>query len=500
MNTEKEAWIFLVSANPYLDYRTVIAPDFMCDNKTTFLLAQEAGGDLKESKIVYINDSKVGKLTLVFRVIEAIAEDLRIEGNGVLKDYFGREIVLIEGLVFKERLEEIKLQEVDFDQVHNKVKEHYREFWESIVASPVIPSSKEFFILKQSDNNSADYDSRSDVLAETKESNWVPQSINIGEEVFSLAYSNNYLVVRLDDKKQSLCLYKLDTVNRKIVESIDPFEHQCFLSKIIPIPELFNSVVKNFDLAPQSTAGIDSQGELIATGVIETDGNYIKIYSTKDQRLTLPTIKIGACLGDETRINIVVFADNDNYLIAGCKDGKLRFYDVKSGEIVSEELQHNAPIKAIAVSDSSKRAVSADNQGTIVIWNLATKTKEDFINNAHAIVNGCCINSLAFSPDGKTFASAGDDCSIKLWDLSTRKPTYTFSENAPINTITFSPDGTFLASGDDEGLIKIINLKTKQTSELKGHKKSVTSLAFTPDGNTLISGSKDETIHLWQQS
>jgi WD40 repeat protein len=142
------------------------------------------------------------------------------------------------------------------------------------------------------------------------------------------------------------------------------------------------------------------------------------------------------------------------------------------------------------------------NQGTIVIWNPATKTKEDFINDAHTIVNGCCINSLAFSPDGKTFTSAGDDCSIKLWDSSTREQIDTFSEDAEvtINTIAFSPDGTLLASGDDEGLIKIINLKTKETMELKGHKKSVTSFAFAPDGNTLISGSKDKTIHLWQYS
>lgn len=53
----------------------------------------------------------------------------------------------------------------------------------------------------------------------------------------------------------------------------------------------------------------------------------------------------------------------------------MRFCDVKSGDIVSEELEHNASIKAIAVSDKSKKVISADNQGTIVIRNLATKKK-----------------------------------------------------------------------------------------------------------------------------
>ena len=33
----KEVWCFLVSANKYLDYRTVVAPDFMCEKKMFIL-------------------------------------------------------------------------------------------------------------------------------------------------------------------------------------------------------------------------------------------------------------------------------------------------------------------------------------------------------------------------------------------------------------------------------------------------------------------------------
>ena len=48
-----------------------------------------------------IRNSKVGDITLVFRVMEATAENTGIEGDGVLKDAFGREIYLIEGIVFE---------------------------------------------------------------------------------------------------------------------------------------------------------------------------------------------------------------------------------------------------------------------------------------------------------------------------------------------------------------------------------------------------------------
>lgn len=144
MNKELESWIFAVSANLYLDYRTFIAPDFLCQAKKPSLLARNAGGDLTDQKIVYI-DEEIGQLTLVFRVIEALANDFDLEGDGVLKDSFGREIYLIEGVVFKGKFSNIQLNIEDFDNIHNKVKEHFCDFWEWVTPQQAIASSSQNF-------------------------------------------------------------------------------------------------------------------------------------------------------------------------------------------------------------------------------------------------------------------------------------------------------------------------------------------------------------------
>ena len=66
------------------------------------------------------------------------------------------------------------------------------------------------------------------------------------------------------------------------------------------------------------------------------------------------------------------------------------------------------------------------------------------------------VNSVAFSPDGKTIASGSWDDTIKLWEVSTGKLIKTLTGHASlVNSVAFSPDGKTIASGSQDYTIKL---------------------------------------------
>jgi WD40 repeat protein len=112
------------------------------------------------------------------------------------------------------------------------------------------------------------------------------------------------------------------------------------------------------------------------------------------------------------------------------------------------------------------------------------------------------VTSIAFSPDGKTLASASCDKTTKLWDTATGKELSTLKGHTEeVVSVAFSPDGKVLASGDGDvmkGTIKLWDVATrKEITILHRDQGAVTSLAFSPDGTMLASGYFDQTIKLW---
>jgi WD40 repeat protein len=123
------------------------------------------------------------------------------------------------------------------------------------------------------------------------------------------------------------------------------------------------------------------------------------------------------------------------------------------------------------------------------------------IRNTTATITdtGTPVRALAYSPDGHTLATGGDDHRIQIFNAHTGQPVRTLTGHSDtVNTVAFSPDGHTLASGSDDHTVRIFNTDTGQLLRtLTGNTRTVTAVAFSPDGHTLASAGHDGTVRLW---
>ena len=486
-----QAWYFLVSRNQYLDYRTIVAPSFICESKASSLLARAAEGDLTEQDMAFyreIRNSKVGDLTLVFRVMEATAEDTGIEGDGVLKDVFGREINLIEGIVFKGLQPDIVVTKENFKEIHKQLVEHYREFWECTTSQSAIPS--EPLSVKT-------YDGSEDCLIynrlEAYYAGTQPQIQEIQtEQKKSIRISQSWQNLDTRDYPEEIIVALYSSNNSYTVVQYD---------KIIRIFNYHNNKEDTLSLGRKlygdclTPIAISPNGELLASGNIENfDRNIVKVWDIRRKNIIFEFK--GHQLFSSGRIHALAFSLDNEKLISAGNDETIFIWDVVSGGEFGKIHGHSSSIKALATSPNGNFIASGDGQGIIKIWNLRTKQEIHSIND-HSLP----VNSLSWSPDGKILVSCSHDHSIKLWNPKQGEEICTLGQHSkPVNSVTFSPDSQLIASGSDDNKIKVWDVQTRSSvAVLDGHTKEVTSVAFSPDGQSLLSGSKDKTVRYWRR-
>ena len=159
-------------------------------------------------------------------------------------------------------------------------------------------------------------------------------------------------------------------------------------------------------------------------------------------------------------VNCITWHPNCNYVITASDDKTCRMFDIQTGRCVRLLSGSTRGVNMVRVSPSGRHAAGSGYDGVVRIWDLG---------NGRLVNELCCvndgthasktshysrrgmINAVSFSPCGGALAVAGEDCTIRIWDVSgaSRKgPEILKTNNVTICDLKYTKRNLLLALGD----------------------------------------------------
>jgi WD40 repeat protein len=174
----------------------------------------------------------------------------------------------------------------------------------------------------------------------------------------------------------------------------------------------------------------------------------------------------------------------------------LSLWDAATGREL-QQLAAGSPLRAAAFSPDGKTLATAEGKRGIVLRDVRSgKERDRFTSQSDG-------TAVAFAPDGRTLAAAYRGGVIRILEVARRRLVVELKvSGAPfLRTVAYAPDGKTLASTGDDGAVILWDLaRGTERWQKKPHGEWAWGLAFAPDGKTLATTGADCIIRVWDLS
>jgi WD40 repeat protein len=213
----------------------------------------------------------------------------------------------------------------------------------------------------------------------------------------------------------------------------------------------------------------------------------------------------GAAFGRDGRFALTICGDN--------RQGRqLRAWDAGTGQPAGPPVwvvkpPPNRLIVALQLQQTPLLAISPDGRTALVVKNSHNKLANaaeaalwDLTNGRQTpLPRSYDLYAFAFSPDGKTVVTGGEDHEARLWGASDGKPIGPplVHEDAVL-AAEFSPDGRAVLTGSADGTARLWDTTTgRPLGQPLAQGAAVQRVTFSPDGHTIATAGVDGAVRLW---
>ncbi len=183
------------------------------------------------------------------------------------------------------------------------------------------------------------------------------------------------------------------------------------------------------------------------------------------------------------------------------KRGLVLVHPIGDGVEKSTIAAHKDAIYALAFSPDGKTLATAGYDRVIQLWDTPQNGKDTDKPLLTLKDHSDAVYGLAFHPDGKLLASVSADRAVKVWDVATGKRLYTLGDATDwLYAVAWSPDKKHLAAAGVDKSIRVWAADAeggKLVHSAFAHEKPVWRLAYSNDGALLYSVGEDKFVKAW---
>jgi WD40 repeat protein len=186
-------------------------------------------------------------------------------------------------------------------------------------------------------------------------------------------------------------------------------------------------------------------------------------------------------------------SSDGNWLLMSAKQ-EINVFHTRTGLAMRSFQGHNCAVTALATSPRKRVAVSGDEHGQLILWNIDDLT----VVQKYEPIKGN-IKSAKFSKEGTQFVVVVGN-KIRIYDLINPNPIAKLDKvgNGELSAMDLVESKNTLLTATDNGFISTwaVSDSVKMVKSLKAHEGKITGIAQLRNG-TMLTASDDKTIKLW---